>query len=181
MKVQVMSRKLIKPWMPIHINLRNFKISNLDELNATMNVVAIIYYPSGFTNKIRLNHLKESLAEILPHFYPLAGRYIKENHFIDSSDQGAEYVEAQAISSLRDKVMKAQETLKRQPSRVQLMSALIVKAIVGVDRKKHGKSRALLISHVDTKGSDGIEAWIHLDEKDMYYFEQDEEIKHFTT
>ncbi|KAL2529895.1 HXXXD-type acyl-transferase family protein [Forsythia ovata] len=59
-----------------------------------MNVVAILYYPSGFTNEIRLNHLKESLAKILPRFYTLAGRYIKENHLIDCSDQGAEYVEA---------------------------------------------------------------------------------------
>ncbi|KAL2529894.1 HXXXD-type acyl-transferase family protein [Forsythia ovata] len=202
--------------------------------------------------------------------------------------------------------MKAQETRKRQSSSVPLVSALIVKGIVGVDRKKHGKSRASLISHVvnirertipplpehscgnlgvlaisectteesqnmefqdfarflgdginktvtacaqilsdhgenrhalidnavesidksfmndtnlvwftdwsqfrfyetdfgwgkpiwasvanmsiknliilmDTKESDGIEAWIHLDEKDMHYFEQDEEINQFTT
>ncbi|KAI3454766.1 hypothetical protein Pfo_011429 [Paulownia fortunei] len=39
----------------------------------------------------------KSLAKILPQFYPLAGRYIKKDHLVDCSDQGAQFVEAEAV------------------------------------------------------------------------------------
>ncbi|CAA2956677.1 pelargonidin 3-O-(6-caffeoylglucoside) 5-O-(6-O-malonylglucoside) 4 -malonyltransferase-like [Olea europaea subsp. europaea] len=38
-----------------------------------------------------------------------------------------------------------------------------------------------LVTLLNSKGSSGIEAWVHLDEKDMSYFEQDEDLKMFTT
>ncbi|KAL2505726.1 HXXXD-type acyl-transferase family protein [Abeliophyllum distichum] len=38
-----------------------------------------------------------------------------------------------------------------------------------------------LIIMLNTKKNDGIEAWVHLHEKDMPCFEQDEEIKKLTT
>ncbi|KAL2506159.1 HXXXD-type acyl-transferase family protein [Abeliophyllum distichum] len=104
MKVQVMSRKLIKPCEPTPSNLRNFKISYLDEIPQPMNFSVLLYYLSSGVANQKLNQLEESLAEILPRFYPLAGRYIKENHLVNCSDQGAEYVEAQVDCTLLEHI-----------------------------------------------------------------------------
>ncbi|KAI3470293.1 hypothetical protein Pfo_026956 [Paulownia fortunei] len=93
MKVNVVCRKLIKPSTPTPQNLSKYKISFIDELSPPMNMGVILFYPS--TPKAL--HLEESLAKILPHFYPLAGRYIKKDHLVDCSDQGAQFVEAEAV------------------------------------------------------------------------------------
>ncbi|KAI3470289.1 hypothetical protein Pfo_026952 [Paulownia fortunei] len=93
MKVNVVSRKLIKPCTPTPQNLNKYKISFTDELSPQMNVGVILFYPS----KPKAFHLEESLAKILPQFYPLAGRYIKKDHLVDCSDHGAEFVEAEAV------------------------------------------------------------------------------------
>ncbi|CAI9771958.1 unnamed protein product [Fraxinus pennsylvanica] len=97
MKVQIVSRKFIKASIPTPENLRTYKLSCMDELNTTMNVVGILYYPSIDNNIVHINNLEKSLAQILPQFYPFAGRYNKVNHSVDCSDQGAEYVEAQVL------------------------------------------------------------------------------------
>ncbi|KAL7145192.1 hypothetical protein ABFS83_07G063900 [Erythranthe nasuta] len=97
MKVEVESRKLIKPLTSTPSHLRNYKISLIDELNPSMHVVRILFYPSSVAGeKLRpiIINLEESLARILPLFYPLAGRYIKENHLVDCNDQGVEFSEA---------------------------------------------------------------------------------------
>ncbi|KAL2505733.1 HXXXD-type acyl-transferase family protein [Abeliophyllum distichum] len=99
MKIKILSRKFIKPSTPTPEKLRTYKISCMDEINPTMNVVGILYYPS--TDNIgNLINLEKSLEEILPQFYPFAGRYIKENHSVDCSDQGLEYIEAQVDHEL---------------------------------------------------------------------------------
>ncbi|KAH6795265.1 hypothetical protein C2S52_005742 [Perilla frutescens var. hirtella] len=105
MKVKVVSRKLVKPRTPTPQNLKNYNISFMDELNPTMNVNAILYYQpdhdTNTTNETLTKRLEESLAEILPHFYPFAGRYIKKDHLVDCSDQGAEIVAANVELELR--------------------------------------------------------------------------------
>ncbi|KAI3470284.1 hypothetical protein Pfo_026947 [Paulownia fortunei] len=94
MKVDAVSKKLVKPCTPTPDNQKNYKISFMDELNPTMNVVGIFYYQPGATMNEKLNQLEESLAEILPQFYPFAGRYMKNDHLVDCSDQGAQLIEA---------------------------------------------------------------------------------------
>ncbi|KAL2505647.1 HXXXD-type acyl-transferase family protein [Abeliophyllum distichum] len=99
MKIKILSRKFIKPSTPTPEKLRTYKISCTDEVNPTMNVVGLFYYPS--TDNIgNLNNLEKSLEEIFPQFYPFAGRYIKENYSVDCSDEGVEYVEAQVDHEL---------------------------------------------------------------------------------
>ncbi|TXG64594.1 hypothetical protein EZV62_011588 [Acer yangbiense] len=44
--------------------------------------------------------LEKSLSEILTLFYPLAGRYIKENLSVSCNDEGVEYIEALVNSQL---------------------------------------------------------------------------------
>ncbi|KAL7128000.1 hypothetical protein ABFS83_14G286700 [Erythranthe nasuta] len=95
MKVVVERRKLIKPLMATPSELSSYKISIIDELNPSMHVIRILYYPSSSSDsaagKLSIINLEESLARILPLFYPLAGRYIKEKHMVDCNDEGAEF------------------------------------------------------------------------------------------
>ncbi|CAA3033733.1 pelargonidin 3-O-(6-caffeoylglucoside) 5-O-(6-O-malonylglucoside) 4 -malonyltransferase-like [Olea europaea subsp. europaea] len=101
MKVTIVSRKYIKPGIPTPENLRTYKISCTDAVIPTMNVAGLLYYPSS-DNIENVKNLEKSLAQILPQFYPFAGRYIKEKLFVDCSDQGAEYVEAKVDCDLVD-------------------------------------------------------------------------------
>ncbi|CAA2957789.1 pelargonidin 3-O-(6-caffeoylglucoside) 5-O-(6-O-malonylglucoside) 4 -malonyltransferase-like [Olea europaea subsp. europaea] len=98
MKVQVLSRKLIKPCIPTPEFLRHYTISFIDELAPSINVLAVLYYSPGLI----IQKLEESLAEILPQFYPLAGRYMKDDHSVDCSDQGAAFLEAQVNCQILD-------------------------------------------------------------------------------
>ncbi|KAM7482312.1 hypothetical protein LguiB_006895 [Lonicera macranthoides] len=100
MNVQILSEKLIIPHTPTPPNLHNYKISATDELAPTMNVPLIFYYQSPNANIF--NHLKNSLAQTLTQFYPLAGRYKKESHSVDCNDQGVKYVEAQVKFKLSE-------------------------------------------------------------------------------
>ncbi|KAL7154875.1 hypothetical protein ABFS83_03G033300 [Erythranthe nasuta] len=86
MKVDVVSRRLVKPCTPTPTNLMNYNISFMDELNPTMNVVEIV---------------SQSLSKILPQFYPFAGRYMKHDHLVLCTDQGAQLVEANVDLELR--------------------------------------------------------------------------------
>ncbi|KAK4425075.1 hypothetical protein Salat_1701200 [Sesamum alatum] len=57
-----------------------------------MHVVRILFYPSDrVVNGKHLTSLEESLSQVLPLFYPLAGRYHKEKHYVDCNDEGAEF------------------------------------------------------------------------------------------
>ncbi|XP_022878943.1 pelargonidin 3-O-(6-caffeoylglucoside) 5-O-(6-O-malonylglucoside) 4'''-malonyltransferase-like isoform X2 [Olea europaea var. sylvestris] len=102
MKVKILSRKLIKPCTPTPETRQRYKIASIDEINPTMNVVGILYYPFNDKMEHVLNKMEESLAQVLPQFYPFAGRYIKKAYSVDCNDEGAEYVEAQVDSELLD-------------------------------------------------------------------------------
>ncbi|GFP85226.1 pelargonidin 3-o-(6-caffeoylglucoside) 5-o-(6-o-malonylglucoside) 4'''-malonyltransferase [Phtheirospermum japonicum] len=94
MKVNIISRKLIKPCTPTPQNLTKYQISLTDELGPQVNMNVILFYQPN--PKPVTNHLEESLAKILPQFYPLAGRYIMKDRLVDCNDEGAEFVEADA-------------------------------------------------------------------------------------
>ncbi|GFP96749.1 pelargonidin 3-o-(6-caffeoylglucoside) 5-o-(6-o-malonylglucoside) 4'''-malonyltransferase [Phtheirospermum japonicum] len=98
MKVNVISTELIKPCTPTPENLTKYKISFLDELSPPTNASMIFFYRAPFPKPkpTILTHLQESLSQILPKFYPFAGRYIKEDHSVDCNDEGAEFVKAEA-------------------------------------------------------------------------------------
>ncbi|KAK6146331.1 hypothetical protein DH2020_020200 [Rehmannia glutinosa] len=94
MKVNVISRKLIKPCKPTPSHLSIYNISLLEELNSPINVFRILYYPSHVVAG-KIISLEEPLAQVLSLFYPIAGRYNKEKHQIDCNDDGAEYAVAE--------------------------------------------------------------------------------------
>ncbi|KAH6770447.1 hypothetical protein C2S52_015250 [Perilla frutescens var. hirtella] len=92
--IKLVSKKLIKPCTPTPQNLKNYKLSFIDEVSPQMEVGVILFYP--LSNKKR-SCLEESLAKILVQFYPLAGRYNSNDCCVDCSDQGAGFVIAEAL------------------------------------------------------------------------------------
>ncbi|KAL7145481.1 hypothetical protein ABFS83_07G087300 [Erythranthe nasuta] len=95
MKVNVVSSKLIKPCTPTPPNLNKYKLSFADERAPTINVGVVLIYPPS--SNIQKHRLEESLAKILPEFYVLAGRYVKNDYVVDCGDQGVEFIEAEAV------------------------------------------------------------------------------------
>ncbi|XP_057802458.1 pelargonidin 3-O-(6-caffeoylglucoside) 5-O-(6-O-malonylglucoside) 4'''-malonyltransferase-like [Salvia miltiorrhiza] len=87
------SSKLIKPQTPTPQNLKNYKISFIDGFQQPKNICVFLFYESKPDDS---RQLEESLARILIDFYPLAGRFIKNDCLVDCSDQGAVLVEAEA-------------------------------------------------------------------------------------
>ncbi|KAL8097450.1 pelargonidin 3-O-(6-caffeoylglucoside) 5-O-(6-O-malonylglucoside) 4'''-malonyltransferase-like [Apium graveolens] len=102
MKVQILTRELVKPLIPTPPNLSNYKISFTDELAPVVNVPSILYYKANQNIKATsmCDILKTSVEKALPNFYPFAGRYEKNSRFIDCSDQGVEFITAQADGQL---------------------------------------------------------------------------------
>lgn len=129
MKVQIPSSKsfIIKPSTPTPPSLRIHTISAIDELAPIMNVALVLYYPSPPNTHI-FNHLKISLNQTLPQFYPLAGRYIKEFHSIYCNDEGVEYVEAQVKCQLFE-ILSQRRKLKSE-----MLNNFIPREIGAVDQ-----------------------------------------------
>uniref|UniRef100_A0A2N9HG74 Uncharacterized protein n=1 Tax=Fagus sylvatica TaxID=28930 RepID=A0A2N9HG74_FAGSY len=101
MKVEILSRKLIKPATPTPPHLQSLKISSIDQLAPPTYVTFILYYhANGDENDGKRKGLQKSLSEILTLYYPLAGRYIKDDQLVDCNDEGVEYLEAQVSGQL---------------------------------------------------------------------------------
>ncbi|KAH6779008.1 hypothetical protein C2S52_010245 [Perilla frutescens var. hirtella] len=107
MKVHKINTKLIKPHTPTPENLKKYNISFLDQFMEGMKLGVVLFYESKPENQNQ--QLEESLAKILVQFYPLAGRYMKKDHLVDCNDEGAEFVEAEALDiELMDLVTKTE-------------------------------------------------------------------------
>ncbi|KAK3195433.1 hypothetical protein Dsin_026743 [Dipteronia sinensis] len=101
MEVQIISKKLIKPSVPTPFHLHNMSISFMDQLLPPLYMPSIFYYLDHTVKSVkRQKQLEKSLSEILTLFYPLAGRYIKENLSVSCNDEGVEYIEALVNSQL---------------------------------------------------------------------------------
>uniref|UniRef100_A0A2N9HNM7 Uncharacterized protein n=1 Tax=Fagus sylvatica TaxID=28930 RepID=A0A2N9HNM7_FAGSY len=89
MKVEILSRKLIKPATPTPPHLRSLKASSIDQLQPPIHGAFILYYhANGDENGERSKRLEQSLSEILTLFYPIVGRYIKDMQMFDCNDEG---------------------------------------------------------------------------------------------
>ncbi|XP_057506559.1 (13S,14R)-1,13-dihydroxy-N-methylcanadine 13-O-acetyltransferase AT1-like [Actinidia eriantha] len=94
MKVQVLSSKVIKPSIPTPPNLKNYKISFLDQLATPVHFGIIFFFLSNgkedeTANEMarRCDHLEESLSETLTRFYPLAGRFLRDKSLVECHER----------------------------------------------------------------------------------------------
>ncbi|XP_054806265.1 stemmadenine O-acetyltransferase-like [Prosopis cineraria] len=114
MKVEFVSRQIIKPSSPTPQSHATFKLYYKDQMNIDgMYTTILLFYPNidqCEANKVSHHHkiaeewcerLKTSLSETLTYFYPLAGR-IKDNAIIECKDQGVEFCKARVHGFLED-------------------------------------------------------------------------------
>ncbi|KAJ0095106.1 hypothetical protein Patl1_15560 [Pistacia atlantica] len=107
-KIEIVSREIIKPSSPTPQNLRNFKLSFLDQTAPAAYVPLLLFYlPENDSDSHvveaaeRSQHLKTSLSKLLAEFYPLAG-IIKDQTTVECNDNGAEYIQARVDGTLAD-------------------------------------------------------------------------------
>ncbi|OWM76175.1 hypothetical protein CDL15_Pgr009821 [Punica granatum] len=145
-KVEVVSKETIKPSSPTPEEFKStFRLSLFDQLTFTLYSPILLFYSGGggegggdagglelVSDKSR--RLKSSLSDALTRFYPLAGR-IKDNSWINCSDDGVPYVEAKVNCLLEDVLAKPDpvELKKFLPIAVESLEAgtgslLLVKA-----------------------------------------------------
>lgn len=102
MKFEIVERQTIKPSSPTPHHLRNFELSLFDQMAITIYIPLIHFYLNTSSSKVeRCEHLIESLAKTLTHFYPLTGR-IKGNAVVECNDDGAKFVKARVNCSLSE-------------------------------------------------------------------------------
>ncbi|KAB1214458.1 Acetyl-CoA-benzylalcohol acetyltransferase [Morella rubra] len=114
MKVQILSRKFIKPATPTPPHLRSCRISALDQITLPIYVAFIQYYHvhGDHDDDQKGERLEKSLSEVLTLYYPLAGRYIKKNLLLDCNDQGVEYSAAQVSGELAQVLLQGEVEAK---------------------------------------------------------------------
>ncbi|XP_050379562.1 acyltransferase Pun1-like [Argentina anserina] len=108
-KMNIVSRKLVRPSVLTPPHLKTFKLSLLDQrMPSNLYGKITLFYPgsnnrASFATLIskRSNHLQNSLSKTLASFYPLAGR-LKDDVSIDCNDEGAYFVEAKMDCNLSD-------------------------------------------------------------------------------
>ncbi|KAK9063988.1 hypothetical protein SSX86_017860 [Deinandra increscens subsp. villosa] len=108
-RVEVMSREHIKPSSPTPQNLKYYKLSILDQIEAPVYPPLMFFYQNHHTNNdknnieetisLRSSLLKQSLSETLTRIYPSAGKLASELH-IDCNDDGVYYIETRVDDRL---------------------------------------------------------------------------------
>ncbi|XAR49480.1 Acetyl-CoA-benzylalcohol acetyltransferase [Bertholletia excelsa] len=104
-KPQILSKKLIKPSTPTPSCLQKHNLSLMDQLVPPTALNIILCYSSRneetkLGSKQRCSKLENSLSEALTKFYPLAGRLVIDELWVDCSDQGVELLEARVDQKL---------------------------------------------------------------------------------
>ncbi|XP_048135263.1 acetyl-CoA-benzylalcohol acetyltransferase-like [Rhodamnia argentea] len=105
MKVELQSRKLVKPLDPTPDHCRKLGLSFIDDLSFSNYVGVVFCYRSHerrheINTLQKLHRLEESLSETLTLFYPLAGQYVEDGLFINCNDQGVELIQAKVDGTL---------------------------------------------------------------------------------
>jgi hypothetical protein len=95
LEVEIISKETIKPSSPTPNHLRHYQLSFLDQIAPMVYNPLVLFYSHNDTlNTTTIsNILKESLSNILIHFYPLAGRMNNDNTFIHCNDEGIPFIE----------------------------------------------------------------------------------------
>ncbi|KAM7269304.1 hypothetical protein ACFE04_024801 [Oxalis oulophora] len=98
LEVEVISSEIIKPSSSTPDHLRRYQLSFIDQTMPPVYNSIVMFYPHETDTKLthfdKVNLLKNSLSQVLPHFYPLAGS-ITDNQFVDCNDKGVVFIEAQ--------------------------------------------------------------------------------------
>ena len=115
--IKVISNGIIKPSSPTTTQLRHYQLSFFDQIIPPMYISPIYFYEKNNAySKFSINSaakssaLKQSLSNILKHYYPLAGRLKDNNLSVDCNDEGVLYREAEVKCQLSDIVAEPNPT-----------------------------------------------------------------------
>ncbi|KAK8659516.1 hypothetical protein V6N13_029716 [Hibiscus sabdariffa] len=104
--VQVVSEEIVKPSSSTPDRLRRYQLSFIDQLSPSRYNSFIYFYPEKCNtdgDKIMISdRLKQSISDALTYFYPLAGRMMEDQLFVDCNDEGIPFVEARVKCQLSD-------------------------------------------------------------------------------
>ena len=114
---KVVSKEIIKPSSPTPTHLHHYQLSFFDQIMPPMYISSIYFYEKNDAfSKFNINSsaksgvLKQSLSNILKHYYPLAGRLKDNNLNVDCNDEGVLYREAEVKCQLSDIVAEPNPT-----------------------------------------------------------------------
>ncbi|KAJ7961894.1 Vinorine synthase-like [Quillaja saponaria] len=101
LQLELLSKEFIKPSSPTPKTLRHYQLSFLDQIAPHLYNPMVYFFAPKLDSTEISTRLKESLSNILTHYYPFAGR-IRDDKFIDCNDEGIPYVEARVNIKLND-------------------------------------------------------------------------------
>ncbi|XP_059311263.1 acetyl-CoA-benzylalcohol acetyltransferase-like [Lycium ferocissimum] len=103
LEIQIQTRKMLKPSTPTPNHLQSLKLSLFDQTAPPLYVPILFHYLSTSEGIIEIcDKLQKTLAETLTKFYPLAGRFRKDDLSIYCNDKGVEYVETKVNVDLAE-------------------------------------------------------------------------------
>ncbi|XP_024974894.1 deacetylvindoline O-acetyltransferase-like [Cynara cardunculus var. scolymus] len=94
-KMEIISKEIIKPSSPTPNHLKTFRLSLLDQLTLHSYTPILLLYESE--TSISSDVFKKSLSETLKSYYPFAGRLREDGVTVDCDDQGVVFVEAKFL------------------------------------------------------------------------------------
>nr|GMD39307.1 vinorine synthase-like [Ipomoea batatas] len=92
LKVEIHQKENVRPFSPTPHSLKNYKLSQIDQIEGTHYTSMLFFYNSG-THHHDYDELKQSLSKTLSVLYPLAGR-VKDGMTIECNDEGVDFVRA---------------------------------------------------------------------------------------
>ncbi|KAI3665577.1 hypothetical protein L6452_44204 [Arctium lappa] len=95
-KMEIISKEIIKPSSPTPNHLKTFKLSLLDQLTLHSYTPILLLYNSQ-TPITTDDVFKKSLSETLKSYYPFAGRLQQDGVTVDCNDQGVVFIEAKLL------------------------------------------------------------------------------------
>ncbi|XP_019158331.1 PREDICTED: salutaridinol 7-O-acetyltransferase-like [Ipomoea nil] len=91
LKVEIHQKENVRPFSPTPHSLRNYKLSQIDQIEGTHYTSMLFFYNSGGAHHHDYDELKQSLSKTLSVFYPVAGR-VKDGMTIECTDEGVDFV-----------------------------------------------------------------------------------------
>ncbi|XWS69156.1 hypothetical protein CRYUN_Cryun04dG0155500 [Craigia yunnanensis] len=106
LEVELISKEIVKPSSPTPDQLRRYQLSFLDQITPPIYNPMVFFYPEiceTQANKTKTSDkLKLSISNALAYFYPLAGRIMENQLFVDCNDEGIPFLEARVKCQLSD-------------------------------------------------------------------------------
>ncbi|KAL0403859.1 UNVERIFIED_CONTAM: Stemmadenine O-acetyltransferase [Sesamum radiatum] len=101
---KTLSKETIKPTSSTPHHLQKLNLSLLDQISPPTYVHLLFFYhlPHDLDHSQLSQTLKKSLSHVLTAFYPLAGRIIPHDSYVDCNDDGVEYVELRVHACMSD-------------------------------------------------------------------------------